>query len=134
LQKLSDLSNVAVPLINSTRANSVADLRHLAPVLTQVSKAGNELALSLGRIVTFPFPDNALGTIKGDFAGLYGTIEIDVDLLNKFLGTNTQPPIGAPGSTTITKPAAGKNPLVDTLAPVTGGLTDLLNSLLGGAK
>jgi phospholipid/cholesterol/gamma-HCH transport system substrate-binding protein len=135
LSKLSDLSDVAVPLIRSTRANSVADLKHLAPVLTQLSKAGDELALTLGRVATFPFPRNALATIKGDYAGLYGTFELDVDLLNHFLGLNTGPPPGTSTSTTragTTKPAG--NPLVDTLTPVAGGLTSLLNSLLGGGS
>jgi phospholipid/cholesterol/gamma-HCH transport system substrate-binding protein len=137
LQKLSDLSATAVPLIAATRANTVADLRHLAPVLTQVSKAGDDLALSLERVATFPFPRNALSTIKGDYAGLYGTIELDVDALNHLLGTNTGAPVGA-GSpragtprTTATAPA---NPLADVLAPVTGGLGDLLDSLLGGTS
>lgn len=134
LQKLSDLSATAVPLINATRANTVADLKHLAPVLSQLSKAGDELALSLGRIATFPFPANGLSTIKGDYAGFYGTVEIDVDLLNHLLGLNTQAPIGA---SSTTKPAKGAtavptNPLAGILQPVTGGLSNLLNSLLGG--
>ncbi len=134
LRKLSDLSATAVPLINATRANTVADLKHLAPVLSQLSKAGDELALSLGRIATFPFPANGLSTIKGDYAGFYGTVEIDVDLLNHLLGLNTQAPIGA---SSTTKPATGAtavpaNPLAGILQPVTGGLSNLLNSLLGG--
>lgn len=133
LTKLADLSNTAVPLINSSRANTVADLKHLAPVLSQLSKAGDELALTLGRIATFPFPSNALATIKGDYAGFYGTIEVDVDLLNRLLGLNTAPPLG----TTPTVPKSGAaslpaNPLSGVIAPVTGGLSTLLNSLLGG--
>ncbi|MCW2855601.1 MAG: hypothetical protein JWR52_1216 [Marmoricola sp.] len=134
LQKLSDLSSTAVPLINATRANTVADLKHLAPVLSQLSKAGDELALSLGRIATFPFPANGLSTIKGDFAGFYGTVEIDVDLLNHLLGLNTQAPIGASSPTPVTSGAATvpSNPLAGILQPITGGLGNLLNSLLGG--
>jgi phospholipid/cholesterol/gamma-HCH transport system substrate-binding protein len=134
LQKLSDLSKVAVPLIDATRANTVADLKHLAPVLTQVSKAGDELALTLGRVATFPFPSNALSTIKGDFAGFYGTVELDVDLLNRLLGTvNTPgqlPPVT--GKTTTAPPPTTPAGPLDLLGTVTGGLSDLLNSLLGG--
>jgi phospholipid/cholesterol/gamma-HCH transport system substrate-binding protein len=135
LQKLSDLSAVAVPLISSTRANTVADLRHLAPVLSQVSKAGDDLALTLERFVTFPFSSNALSTIKGDFAGFYGTIELDVDLLNRLLGTSAQAPFGA-SSTTSGGVKSGNPlaPILAPLAPVTGGLTDLLNTLLGGGS
>lgn len=134
LQKLSDLSSTAVPLINETRANTVADLKHLAPVLSQLSKAGDELALSLQRIATFPFPANGLSTIKGDFAGFYGTVEIDVDLLNHLLGLNTQAPLGTSRTPLPTKGAATlpTNPLAGILQPVTGGLSNLLNSLLGG--
>jgi phospholipid/cholesterol/gamma-HCH transport system substrate-binding protein len=133
LQKLSDLSSTAVPLINATRVNTVADLKHLAPVLSQLSKAGDELALSLGRIATFPFPANGLSTIKGDFAGFYGTIEVDVDLLNRLLGSNTQAPLGASTKhATVGAATAPANPLAGVLPPVTGGLPNLLNSLLGG--
>ncbi|MCW2753528.1 MAG: hypothetical protein JWQ32_939 [Marmoricola sp.] len=134
LQKLSELSSTAVPLINATRANTVADLKHLAPVLSQLSKAGDELALSLGRIATFPFPANGLSTIKGDFAGFYGTVEIDVDLLNRLLGLSSQAPIGASSTTPVTSGAATppSNPLAGILPPITGGLSNLLNSLLGG--
>ena len=32
------------------------------------------------------------GLLTGDFAGFYGTIELDVDFLNHLLGTNTGPP------------------------------------------
>jgi phospholipid/cholesterol/gamma-HCH transport system substrate-binding protein len=134
LQKLSDLSKVAVPLIDTTRANTVADLKHLAPVLSQLSKAGDELALTLGRIATFPFPANALSTVKGDYAGFYGTVEVDVDLLNRLLNNTDKVPIGA--STTTSSPAAPtqSNPLSTVLGPVTGGLTALLDGLLGGLK
>ncbi|MFL6062623.1 MAG: MCE family protein [Marmoricola sp.] len=136
LQKLSDLSSVAVPLIRSSRASTVADLKHLAPVLSQVSKAGNELALTVERVVTFPFPSNALSTIKGDFAGFYGTAEIDIDALNRLLGTSDQPPIGSssvvPSTPRTTK--GSDNPLVQLLTPTTNGLTGLLNSLLGGGR
>ncbi|MCW2787099.1 MAG: hypothetical protein JWP74_3616 [Marmoricola sp.] len=136
LQKLSDLSDTAVPLINATRVNTVADLKHLAPVLSQLSKAGGELALTLGRIATFPFPSNALSTIKGDYAGFYGTVEVDVDLLNHLLGLNTKPPLGALSTPTTKTGAAStpSNPIAGVLAPITGGLGNLLNSLLGGTS
>lgn len=136
LDKLSDLSDVAVPLINATRANAVADLKHLAPVLSQLSKAGDELALSLQRIVTFPFPSNALSTIKGDFAGMYGTIELDIDALNHILTENGVPPELAPG--TVLGSGTGKPlpilPEITGLQPLSGGVSDLLNTLLGGGR
>ena len=135
LQRLSDLSRTAVPLIDATRENTVADLKHLAPVLTQLSKAGDELALTLTRISTFPFPPNGLSTIKGDFAGFYGTIELDVDFLNHLLGTNTgsATPLPTTPRTSTGRPATTPTgPLQPVVEPVTGGLADLLTGLLGG--
>jgi phospholipid/cholesterol/gamma-HCH transport system substrate-binding protein len=74
-----------------------------------------------------------LSTIKGDFAGFYGTIEVDVDLLNRLLGSNTQAPLGASTKhATVGAATAPANPLAGVLPPVTGGLPNLLNSLLGG--
>lgn len=138
LSELSDLSRTAVPLIEATRANTKADLEHLAPVLNQLSKAGDELALTINRIATFPFPSNALSTIKGDFGGMYATFEIDIDFLNRLLGV--APAGSQPGPA---RPSAPAQPSADPLADLPtlsdllgseGGLDDLLNGLLGGGR
>ncbi len=138
LTRLSDLSRTAVPLIAKTRANTKADLEHLAPVLNQLDKAGGELALTLTRIAAFPFPSNALSTIKGDFGGMYATFELDIDFLNRLLGT--APPASEPGSARPSAPTqTPANPL-DDLTGLSdalggqGGLADLLNGLLGGGR
>lgn len=138
LTRLSDLSRTAVPLIAKTRANTKADLEHLAPVLKQLDKASDELALTLTRIAAFPFPSNALSTIRGDFGGMYATFELDIDFLNRLLGT--APPAAEPGSP---RPSAPTRPPVNPLDDLTGlsdalggqgGLADLLNGLLGGGR
>lgn len=136
LRKLSALSRVAVPLIDATRENTVADLRHLAPVLSQLTKAGDELALTLSRVATFPFPSTALSTIKGDFAGMYATFDIDVDFLNRLLGGPGKYPVSEPAAEKpAVRPAAPAAPsLAGVLEPVTGTLADLLNGLLGGGS
>lgn len=142
LQTLSDLSRTAVPLIRATRANTVADLEYLAPVLSQLSKAGDELALTLGRIAAFPFPSNALSTIRGDFAGMYATFDLDIDMLNRILGGPDVPPTAEPASPRkATRTPAAPNPLstllplLDDLAPSDdNGLSQLLNGLLGGGR
>lgn len=135
LTKLSDLSKVAVPLIASTRENTVADLKHLAPVLSQLTKAGDELAETITRVVSFPFPSNALSTIKGDFAGFYGTIELDIDALNRLLGGSGIPAI-TPG--TVTGSGTGKItpilPELPGLEPLTSSISELLNGLLGAPR
>jgi phospholipid/cholesterol/gamma-HCH transport system substrate-binding protein len=138
LSELADLSRTAVPLIARTRANTKADLEHLAPVLSQLTKASGEIALTLNRIATFPFPSNALSTIRGDFGGMYATFELDVDFLNRLLGV-------APQASTPNAPRPGRpapqpaDPLDDLPVPgdllgTQGGLADLLNGLLGGGR
>ncbi len=138
LTKLSDLSRTAVPLIARTRADTKADLEHLAPVLKQLDKAGDELALTLNRIATFPFPSNALSTIRGDFGGMYATFELDIDFLNRLLGTAPTAAEPAPGRPAAPTPGPG-NPLDDLpglleVLDGDGGLTGLLNGLLGGGR
>lgn len=87
LQRLDRLGTVAVRLIRRSKANTVADLQHLQPVLTDLNKTGNELAASLERITSFPFSRNSLHTIKGDYAGMYGQASLDIDAINKLLGS-----------------------------------------------
>lgn len=139
LTKVSELSRTAVPLINRTRADTKADLEHLAPVLSQLTKASDELALTLNRIAAFPFPSNALSTIKGDFGGMYATFELDLDLLNRLLGTApagatpNAPRSDAPVAPSPTAPL-GDIPVISDLLGAEGGLTALLNGLLGGGR
>ena len=87
LQRLDRLGTVAVRLIRRSKANTVADLEHLQPVLTELNKTGNELGASLERVTSFPFPRNSLNTIKGDFAGMYGQASLDIDAINKLLAS-----------------------------------------------
>ncbi len=141
LTKLSDLSRTVVPLIAQTRANTKADLEHLAPILNQLSKAGGELALTLNRIATFPFPSNSLATIRGDFGGLYATFEFDVDYLNRLLGAPGTPPGAMPtpkktGTAALPQPANPLDdlPLLSDQLGQQGDLGDLLGGLLGGGR
>jgi phospholipid/cholesterol/gamma-HCH transport system substrate-binding protein len=142
LRQLRNLSNVAVPLIHDTRKNTVTDLTHLQPVLAQVSKAGDELALTLERLTTFPFTPNSWDVIKGDYAGLYGTIELDIDSLNEVLGKSAVPaapasaakPVGAAHAGTGTGPAApGSGGLLPEL-PLVPGVPGLLGHGSGTGK
>ncbi|MCZ4500299.1 MAG: hypothetical protein JWQ74_2854 [Marmoricola sp.] len=135
LTKLDDLSKVAVPLINRSQANTVADLQHLDPVLRGLAEQGDELAVTLERIATFPFPSNALSALKGDYGGMYATITLDVDSLNSLIAsyapTGAKAPTVAaerPPITTPTTPGA-----VQGLSPLFGalGLDPLLGALTG---
>jgi len=137
LLTLGRLSRVAVPLIERSKANTVADLKHVAPVLTELSKQGDELAKALERIVSFPFPSTFLDTVKGDFAGMYASIALDIDSLNALLAGGSQPPV--PGRT-VDQPAAPALPDLQLPGlqllglPTLPGVPSLLDLLLGGAR
>ncbi|WP_237111848.1 MCE family protein [Nocardioides sp. WS12] len=91
LRQLQDLSATALPLIANAKANTVAGLKHLDPVLAQLVSAGDELSRTLERIATFPIPSNQLQAFKGDYGGIYIDFELDVDSLDALLRTAALP-------------------------------------------
>lgn len=140
LRSLSRLSRVALPLIRKTKANTVADLKHLAPVLSRLTEAGDELALTVERVASFPFPSNAQSAIAGDYGGFYGTAEIDIDVLNQLLGGPVVPTQTGPGQTPDTpgQPELPGVPEIPGLPEVPGlpaipGLPELLTGPSGSS-
>lgn len=127
LRQLSTLSETAVPLIAETKEDTVANLRHLAPVLGQLSKNGDEIASSLEIATDFPFPSNAQSVIKGDYGGMFGTININADTINHLLEQEIAsltrsrggPTPNTPGTATPGK-ATPRSPLPAPLGDVPG--------------
>ncbi|MGV9359761.1 MCE family protein [Amycolatopsis sp. NPDC003731] len=74
LQALDRLGTVATDVVDRSRADMVADLRALAPILQQLADAGKDLPQSLQMLPTFPFPDSVLGAIKGDYVNAYASM------------------------------------------------------------
>jgi phospholipid/cholesterol/gamma-HCH transport system substrate-binding protein len=149
LQSLSGLSNVAVDTIDKSQADLVADLKALTPTLQQLSAAGSSLPDSLQLLLTFPFTDYATQGIKGDYANLFATINLNLSDVLTNLGrsrqnplsglvpgiqgltggtsgtpTNQPPPLPLPTQTGTTSGAAGSG--------LGSGLSGLLGTLLGG--
>lgn len=127
LRRLTDLEAVASPLIDGIRDDLAADLRHLTPVLRGLAEQGDELALALERLATFPFPTNAMATLRGDYAGAYANAPIDIDWLNQLLAT----PDGArpdPAGPTGGSPSGPSGPDGPRPGDLLGGL-DLLGLL-----
>ena len=83
LNALNNLTGVTVSTINKSKAQMVADLQQLAPILQQLANAGQALPQSLQVLLTYPFTDQVLNDIKGDY-------------LNTFLSVT-----GKPGTTVI---------------------------------
>ena len=71
LQSLDTLSGVATDTVNASKADLVADLQGLAPTLQRLADAGQDLPDSLQVLVTYPFTDQVLNGVKGDYLNTY---------------------------------------------------------------
>jgi phospholipid/cholesterol/gamma-HCH transport system substrate-binding protein len=67
LKSLDGLTSVAVDTVNRSKDDLVADLRALEPLLRRLADSGDKLPKAMELIFTFPFPDAALDTIRGDY-------------------------------------------------------------------
>ncbi|WP_406071378.1 MULTISPECIES: MCE family protein [unclassified Streptomyces] len=126
LKALDTLSGVAVDTVNKSKADMVADLKALAPTLRQLADSGKDLPDSLQVLFTYPFTDEVLRGVKGDYLNVY----LDVTAVP---GTRIVPPItlsggGAQGGTTDGATASRKAgaatpplPLPSLTAPSTEG-------------
>lgn len=71
LRSLDTLSGVAVDTVNQSKDDMVADLKALAPTLQRLADAGKSLPDSLQVLVTYPFTDEVLNGVKGDYLNVY---------------------------------------------------------------
>ncbi|MGW7465129.1 MCE family protein [Streptomyces xantholiticus] len=78
LTSLSQLGKTGTKVINTSRADTVANLKSLQPILRELNKAGSDLPNSLEILTTYPFPRNATGAIKGDYVNLKITADLDL--------------------------------------------------------
>ncbi|WP_328528651.1 MCE family protein [Nocardioides sp. NBC_00368] len=81
LEALDQLSKVTIRTLDEAQDDIVADLKLLDPILDQLAKAGSDLPYALEILFTYPFPDEVLNAIRGDY-------------LNLFLVTNFRTPDG----------------------------------------
>jgi phospholipid/cholesterol/gamma-HCH transport system substrate-binding protein len=89
LESLNRLSGVAVSTIQASQANLVADLRTLAPTLRELANAGQNLPLALQVLLTYPFTNQVLRDVKGDYLNVYLNLQAKK-------GTTVIPPIPVP--------------------------------------
>lgn len=92
LNALHSLSDVAVQTIQASQRSIVADLRELRPTLQRLADAGRSLPLALQVLLTFPFTDQVLSDIKGDYLNAYLSIKAAP-------GTTIIPPLKPPKGT-----------------------------------
>ncbi len=96
LTALKNLGDVATRVVDSSRADAVADLQHLAPILTRLDQAGADLPNALELLTTYPFPRNVTGAVKGDYVNLDITANLNLAKLYGNLGGPKQPAPSAP--------------------------------------
>lgn len=96
LQALERLGTVATDVVNRSRDDVIADLRALQPTLTELVRAGGNLPKALEMLLTFPFPDNAVDGVKGDWANLDLTIDLDLREVLDNLASSQQPLLPVP--------------------------------------
>lgn len=66
LQALDQLGDTATQVVRDSKADTVATLQHLEPILANLVEAGDSIAASAGLLLTFPFNDAYLGgTVEG---------------------------------------------------------------------
>lgn len=159
LQSLDRLGDVATGVIRDSKADTVADLKALVPTLTNLTRAGDDLATSTQALLSFPFTDGFVGgtvasatgrcvdgaggqkDIKegacfGDFANLSVKLNLGVEQLTNILGgfdlPAGLPTGGAPSASDV--PATPDVPQLDPGADPTDGLKDLVNRLMPGGS
>ncbi|MGW5349245.1 MCE family protein [Streptomyces sp. NPDC004031] len=71
LQALDTLSGVAVDTVNRSKDDMVADFKALAPTLQRLADSGQDLPDSLQVMLTYPFTDEVLSGVKGDYLNVY---------------------------------------------------------------
>lgn len=84
LTALDRLGAVGTRVVSASKADTVANLKALKPTLTQLTASGDDLPNSLRLLLSFPFPDDAAsGAIKGDYANLHATLDLNLPELLK---------------------------------------------------
>jgi phospholipid/cholesterol/gamma-HCH transport system substrate-binding protein len=161
LQSLDRLGDVATGVIRSSKADTVADLKALTPTLTNLAKAGDDLATSTQALLSFPFTDGFVGgsvasatgrcqdggdgqkEIKegacfGDFANLSVKLNLGVEQLTNILGgfdlSGLVPTPGGSAAPSTSAVPQGSDAVPTPQADPSADLRDLVNSLIPGAS
>ena len=128
LQHMSKLGEVGNRIITASREDTVKNLNNLAPVLTKLAAAEQNLPKSLELLLDYPFPKDATNAIPGDYTGL--RITLAADTLFRILAPPTGP---APTPTIPNLPQGGGGLLGIGQLPNPGDLLPKPGTTPGGA-
>ena len=133
LTALRDLGEVGTRVIRGSRADLEANLRAVSPILRQLNKAGDDLPKSFQLLLTYPFPNNAQNTIKGDFTNLWATLDTNVDTIAGNLGVGRLPNLPAVPGVPLPSVPLPSEPRPSIPVPSAPGLpTGIPTTLPGG--
>ncbi|MEO3765608.1 MlaD family protein [Streptomyces sp. B5E4] len=105
LRSLERLSDVAVETVDASKEDMIADLRALGKVLKNLADAGQTLPASLEVLLTYPFTDEVLRGVKGDYLNIY--LGVTAPRGTELIPPLTEDPVpGATGAGTTTDPLA----------------------------
>lgn len=148
LRKLDRLDATAAPLIRRGTDATVADLRALAPVVTELGKVADLIPENLTLLFTYPFADTAVPAFSGGYGAVKGTVVVDLPELLRAVapvpqnqsdgqvpGYGPMPPdrptlppsAPTPGASSPAAPSATSGP-----SSLLGGLSALLSPGGGG--
>lgn len=147
LQALNRLGDVGTRVVKESKADTVADLKALGPVLQNLAKSGDDLSKSLTTLLTFPFTDGSVGgpTVQGakdfqygDYFNLSIRADVSLEQLTNLLGLPAIPALSGTASaadaTTSPSSASGLAELVGGLVPKLGTVLPDVGGLLGGSN
>ncbi|WP_162891092.1 MCE family protein [Aeromicrobium sp. A1-2] len=79
LSELDKLGVVGTRVVEETKDDLLAQLRHLEPVLGTLADSGDSLVPGLVAAASYPFPIDAATTIRGDFANVVFKMQINLN-------------------------------------------------------
>jgi phospholipid/cholesterol/gamma-HCH transport system substrate-binding protein len=143
LEHLDRFSLSTSRVVRESGAELAADLAALKPVLAQLAKAGDDLPRVLETVLSFPFPDEVLQAVKGDYVNLDVLVDLTpANLLGNFGNTGdpltAKPAAVKAGSAAkapkTTAPTMGKPPAELPVKPLADMLGKLLGNVLKGGS
>lgn len=148
LRQVDRFSRTATDVVRTAGDDLAADLAALEPTLAQLEKSGDTLPQALEAILSFPFPDEVLEAVKGDYVNLDVRLDLSALEVLKDVGNLPveRPPVTGTdlrggddltpprGDVEDDNPLAGLLPDGDGATSGDGGLSGLLGLLLGGGS
>lgn len=122
LNALRAFADTATRVVTDTKADLVANLGHLGPILAALNSVGPDIATALAFATTFPLNQNLIDRgMRGDYLNLFVTVDLTLSRLRRGLLSGTSfgdynaPLVPAPGDPGYER-FYSKNPLGEAVA------------------